>query len=491
MAPQYSKIGNTVYKKLLQNLYQIFIRPKSVDPDSMRHEFILNVILCTSTIATGIASVATLANVYTKHGTLKLLLLLPMMCFMAVTAILIWISRKGHYLFVAAVLIASLILTASCLMLSWSFLLPIVPITFVLAIVMSGVLFKARIALVTSGLSTVIVLSIGLAQVNQSLNPYVGWLNHSLDLVDVIGYIVAFNVIGTVTWLANREIDSSLSRARQSEHNLQLERDNLEVKVADRTQELKTAQMVRIMELQRLSEYGRMGMSLLHDVANPLTVATLNIEQLCYKHEPELIDQLSRSVQYIERYVQAARKQMKTGGEVTKFQINDEIEQVISIVQYRAKLNRITIEHRALAKLELQGDPVKFNQLIANLVINAIESYTDTAKVRKVRINYQCTKSLLELTVQDWGKGIAATDLTNIFEPFFSTKSKNNQNMGIGLSMVKRYVEEEFSGTISVSSTISKGTKFVVRLPLSKAHHKYKHYTQSDTISSQSTTIKR
>ncbi len=463
-------------KRLLRQFYTRFILPKSTDPDSKRHEFILNVILNGIGLASIIGLVATIANVYTKHDSLKIELILPIAIFTAIVGLLIWQSRKGRYFPVAIALVSVTLLVATYLLILWSFLLPSVSVTFVIAIVFAGVLFQARAALITSSLAIIIMLGIGLAQSESIIRPYTGWLNHSLDASDVVGNAIVFGMIGLVTWLANREIDRALSRARDSEQALAVERDSLEVKVVERTRELKAAQMIRVMELQRLSEYGRMGMSLLHDVANPLTSASLNIEQLQLQHKPELVEQISNSVHHIERYVQAARKQLKTEGEVISFSVYDELAQVVSIIRHRAKESKVTIKIDKKPHVILYGDAVKFNQLIANLLINAIEAYDDIHHTKRlVHISYGKRKGTVELTVQDWGKGIPSDKTTEVFDPFFTTKGHTKHNMGIGLSMVKRYVEQEFAGTISVSSNSRRGTRFVVKLNNKDIHASDNH----------------
>lgn len=472
-----------VLNNCLQRLYKRFILPTSSDPDSRRREFILNVLLSGLAIASLVGAAAAIINVYSRHAPHELLLVVPMISFFGLVCACLGISRKGHYAAIAVLLVSSLLIIATYLLITWSFVLPSVPVTFVLSIMLAGVLFEARMALWVSGIAVLVMLSIGLAQVQGIITPYTGWLNHELEAIDAVGNAILFAVIGLVTWLANREIDRSLERARTSEHELAIERDSLEVKVVERTRELKAAQMTRIMELQRLSEYGRMGMSLLHDVANPLTAASLNIEQLQHKHHPALVKQISASVHHIERYVEAARKQLKTESAISTFHVYRELQQVISIIQHRAKEAKVTIRLDKKPRMLLRGDVVRFNQLIANLLLNAIEAYDESNKIkRQVRVSYSKHKDTLSLTVQDWGIGIPADKLTTIFDPFFSTKNKASHNMGIGLSMVKRYIEQDCGGTITVHSDDLHGTRFVVLLPDYKESHASTNHSKQPSI---------
>lgn len=64
--------------------------------------------------------------------------------------------------------------------------------------------------------------------------------------------------------------------------------------------------------------------------------------------------------------------------------------------------------------------------------------------------------------VEDRGMGIPKENIEKIFEPFFTTK---NFGMGIGLSMVKRIIEKDFSGTIKVESIENRCTMFTIKFP--------------------------
>lgn len=480
-----------VHTKLV-SIYKSFIEPRSRDIDERRHEFILNILLTGLTMATVLSVVVAFANMLIQRTSDEIQHLAPIVSFLLVISALLWWSRRGHYKAVAIILVTTIMTLATYLLVGWSFVLPSVMTMYILAIVLAGILFEARAALITSGAAIVLMSGIGLAQTKGLLSPHTEWLNHTLDTVDVAGNCIYFAVIGLVTWLANCEIDRALHRARGSEEALAKERDSLEVKVTKRTRELKAAQMLRVMELQRLSEYGRMGMSLLHDVANPLTVASLNIEQLQQKHEPEFVQQISNSVHYLERYVQAARKQLKAEGTISTFSVREEILQVSSILQNRARKAHVDLNFDCTPQLRLHGDPVKFNQLILNLLINSIEAYSTSGRIRKpVILICSAHSDGIQIEVTDKGSGIPVALREDIFEPFFTTKPNSTQNMGIGLSMVKRYVEQDFGGSITVRSNKRQGTCFTLHLYNQKDSHASRHTPPEPEIYSFSTSERR
>jgi signal transduction histidine kinase len=115
--------------------------------------------------------------------------------------------------------------------------------------------------------------------------------------------------------------------------------------------------------------------------------------------------------------------------------------------------------------------PFKFQEIVINLLINAIESYEDVSRVgsraRTITIAIAEKNGTAELGVRDNGCGMTPDVRTHIFEPFFTTKS-GAKGIGIGLPTIKKIIEEDMSGTIVVESEPGRGTLFTVTFPL---HH--------------------
>jgi signal transduction histidine kinase len=116
-----------------------------------------------------------------------------------------------------------------------------------------------------------------------------------------------------------------------------------------------------------------------------------------------------------------------------------------------------------LVDLHVKGDPVQLQQVVLNLIINAMDAISDanTAK-REISVWTVRAGRQAELNVVDSGPGLAASDLANVFDPFFTTKP---QGMGIGLAIAKTIVEAH-QGTISVMNQPGGGARFTIRLPL-------------------------
>ncbi|HPG37398.1 MAG TPA: HAMP domain-containing sensor histidine kinase, partial [Candidatus Saccharibacteria bacterium] len=267
-------------------------------------------------------------------------------------------------------------------------------------------------------------------------------------------------------WLWNRETDASLKRARASEAELQKERDNLELTVAQRTHELKELQASRLLEMQPLAELGRIGASLIHDMSSPLTAASLQLELLGKTKQSRSLKVVHQNVDVLGKYLVAARKQLQHASEESYFDVPQELKQVINLLRYRARTTGVTLHVGRLAAAQLYGDPVKFHKIVANLIANALDA-SESAPHKDVFVRLRPQAKNLELSVKDYGVGIPESLLPHLFEPFYSTKKLSDvRGLGIGLAMVKQYVEQDFGGQIVVSSSAKEGTIFKLLFPL-------------------------
>jgi signal transduction histidine kinase len=98
---------------------------------------------------------------------------------------------------------------------------------------------------------------------------------------------------------------------------------------------------------------------------------------------------------------------------------------------------------------------------MANMLANAIDAYEGTDKDRRgVRATLEAVDNAIVMTVTDWGKGIPADERNKLFEPFYSTKKTG---MGMGLFIAKQIAEEQFHGSISLDTSLSR-TAFIVTL---------------------------
>ena len=446
------------------SLYNRLIKPRAANEDARRRELIFNILIVGAICLTVAATAAsTVSRVVSGHMSDSNSPLVPLVFTLAL-GFLWYLSRRGLYIIGAHALVVFFFATGTLGILQWSFEIPEGELIYVLTIVMAGVLIGARALVVTTGVVSLSLIFIGYLQARRILHPNTKWLSHPVLLNDVFVYIVTFAVITLIMWLAIKEIQRSLARVRKSEASL-------EVKVVERTQALERLQRERVLELERFAEFGRVSAGLLHDLANPLTSASLNLAELDGSRHSRAAQQALRSIRHLEQYVAAARKQLQNEGTLKTFRLDAELNQVIRILRHKARLIGVALTLDCAKGLRLYGDPVKFHQLSANLIANAIEAYENSRRQQKeVAIEVHPQGAGMVISVHDHGAGIAQHDLENIFTPFYTNKRSSAQSTGLGLSLVKRIVEQDFNGKIAVSSTPDDGTNFTVRL---RNHHRH------------------
>ena len=117
--------------------------------------------------------------------------------------------------------------------------------------------------------------------------------------------------------------------------------------------------------------------------------------------------------------------------------------------------------------LEIYVNQVLFQQVIVNLISNAMQAIEDCEQ-RNITITAQNHESNVVIVVQDSGPGIAAENVSQVFEPFFTTKQPG-QGLGLGLTITERILKE-MNGRITIESSKT-GARFVITFPAAVRIH--------------------
>jgi signal transduction histidine kinase len=159
----------------------------------------------------------------------------------------------------------------------------------------------------------------------------------------------------------------------------------------------------------------------------------------------------------------------KRGDHRAPLHVNDVVAQVLSLMRHDLQTNGISVTTVLADDVpEVHADPMQLQQVILNLVRNAIDAMISTSpKNRRLRLATSLNgHSSVLLSVQDSGPGIVERDPTHIFEPFVTTKSSG---MGLGLSIC-RTIAEDHGGELRLAQTDSSGCVFELMLPTGTAN---------------------
>ncbi|MHC1754643.1 MAG: PAS domain S-box protein [Methanosarcina sp.] len=153
---------------------------------------------------------------------------------------------------------------------------------------------------------------------------------------------------------------------------------------------------------------------------------------------------------------------------IEEFYINESINKVISIILPQTHEKNIKLNYNSEnVKLWIAADESKFQQIMNNLLSNAIKF---TPAGGSIDVTLKQERDLVTITVKDTGIGIAEDSLEKIFRPFIqidSSLSRTFEGTGLGLTLVKKYVEMH-GGNIYVESKIGEGSSFRFELPVTR-----------------------
>jgi len=252
--------------------------------------------------------------------------------------------------------------------------------------------------------------------------------------------------------------------------------DELEKRVAQKTRALKR-DLARLVHEDKMIALGKLVASAVHEINNPLSgihalarlmhreieeggIGEKNAEK--FQYYLKLIDTESARCGSIVKNLLSFSRQQKV--ESRKLQLNELIQRVVHLCRHTMDTQHVSLDLELAEDLpEMVGDPGQIQQCLLNLVFNAMEAMPDGGLVT-VATEWDRLRSQLRLEVADTGVGIPSEMMSQIFEPFFSTKSQD-KGVGLGLSVVYGIVKDH-GGSIYVKSEEGEGCRFILRFPL-------------------------
>lgn len=270
---------------------------------------------------------------------------------------------------------------------------------------------------------------------------------HGASQAGIVNGILSLVAIGATTYLAIR-IETLDARARQAQSEL--------------------ARMSRLMTV------GELGSSIAHEVSQPITAIAANGNAALRWLSATPADQ-GEACRAIERIVADAGRAGDIIGRVRglvaraspsrdRVDLVEAIMDVLELVRGEIRRSQIRIRAELASDLPLvAGDRVQLQQVILNLVMNAIEALAEVdAETRELLVSAAADERKVTVSLRDTGGGMPAGTLERIFDAFYTTKPNG---MGMGLA-ISRSIVEAHGGTLYAAPNFPRGTVFGFTLPL-------------------------
>jgi C4-dicarboxylate-specific signal transduction histidine kinase len=244
------------------------------------------------------------------------------------------------------------------------------------------------------------------------------------------------------------------------------------LEITSRERQLRQLQM-ELAHATRVVVMGHLTSSLAHELKQPLCAVAANADASSrwLMREPPQIENAKHSVECIIKDVDRANSVIDRVHSLVKkaaprrdaININDAIREVMTVVRGEIVKNQIRVQTQLSDSLRrVRGDRVQLQQVMLNLIINAIQAMSDsTDSIRELRISTESTKEEVRVAVRDTGSGLGADNLQLPFEPFYTTKPSG---MGMGLS-ISRAIVEEHGGRLWAGENEPQGALFQFALP--------------------------
>jgi signal transduction histidine kinase len=225
----------------------------------------------------------------------------------------------------------------------------------------------------------------------------------------------------------------------------------------------------------RVSLMGELAASLAHELSQPLTAIFANgsaaLQFLDRGDSGEsrealkdLLKDQTRAAEVIRHMRRFVRKE--TAVEHTAVQIAEVIREVVALVRSDAMLQRVDVLSNADTSLPtVSANRVQLQQVLLNLVLNAIDAMAGVEGARIVTIAARGRDGVIHVAVSDRGHGVSLDDFERIFEPFYTTKQ---HGLGMGLSVCRAIIRAH-GGSLWAENNDYGGATFNFTVPVAKA----------------------
>lgn len=288
------------------------------------------------------------------------------------------------------------------------------------------------------------------------------------------------------------ELIANQRELRQENENRQYIENELRKKNSEFVESMENLQLAKdqLVESERMASLGGLVAGIAHDVNTPLGVSVtaasflqerlnnlkLDFEDksLTTRNMATFIDEaeqtatlllmnLDRASELIASFKQVAVDQ--TSEAERDFNLNDYIGEVIQSLKPSFKHSNHTITVNCPPDLIIKCAPGAIAQIITNMVVNSLVHGFENKNTGIIKLNITLDEDEVVMTYSDNGKGLSASDLSKLFDAFFTTR-RGEGGSGLGTHIIYNLVTQSLSGSIEADSELGKGLTYLIRFPL-------------------------
>jgi heavy metal sensor kinase len=288
----------------------------------------------------------------------------------------------------------------------------------------------------------------------------------SLSVIVIVGYFMAKKSLKPVDQIRKAAVKISSSNLDER-IDIKGRKDEL-----GRLAETFNAMIARLKDsFQRTNQFS---IDVSHELKTPLTILKGETEVVLRKERDneeykkllqsnlEEIDRMARIIDDLLLLSKADSKDMKLN--IENISLRDLVADVCANMKIFADRKEITLVADELADVRLIGDELKLRRMLWNIIENGIKY---TPKGGGMNVSSYTNNGFVCVNVKDNGIGISGDDIEYIFDRFYRADRSRKRESGSGLGLsISKWIAEAHKGTIEVTSQPSKGSQFLIKLPL-------------------------